>query len=459
MTISTRLWLSAAVSIVALFAFCATLILKLHATTGAVGITVVGAAFVSVVIIATTIVALRAFQSRLSRLQRAFEYTGQLEGTHGLIESDEPDFAKVADAFNDMAIRLSVEAVRRNEAEQTLMAKAQEIQAHSQRLNSVRRMADRLQSCTDESEFCAVISTFAPQLMHGRGGMLYLLSESHNLLQVGSTWNDPDTSAAEFTPAECWGLRRGQEHLSGEGQAEVTCAHVKQIEGKTHRCLPLIAQSETVGLLYLEGSAGEVIERRAGAEGVTYMLRETVALGLVNLRLREKLRTQSVRDPLTGLYNRRYLDESLELELARAKRSGDPITAIMVDIDHFKTFNDTFGHDAGDFVLKIVADILARSMRKGDVPGRFGGEEFLLLMPGTDKQHGAERAEKMRQVIAGLDVGYAGRKLGRITASFGVAAYPADAESGQSLLQAADNSLYAAKESGRDRVVASAING
>jgi len=220
--------------------------------------------------------------------------------------------------------------------------------------------------------------------------------------------------------------------------------------------MPLVAQSETVGLLYLEGSADEETQLHQGGEDVTHMLRETVSLGLVNLRLREKLRSQSVRDPLTGLYNRRYLDESLELELARALRSETPIAAIMLDIDHFKKFNDTFGHDAGDVVLKEIADVLARSMRRGDIAGRFGGEEFLLLMPGADAERAIARAESMRRAIALLDVGYAGQKLGRITASFGVATFPRDAETAQSLVQAADKALYAAKDAGRDRVIAAA---
>ena len=439
-----------------MLAFCALVAVRLHLSGDDLTILYAGTAAVGILLVAAALFSVHAFQSRLTRLQRAFDYTGQLEGTHGLIETSEPDFGKVADAFNDMAVRLSTEAIRRAEAEETLKAKARELQHYSERLNTVRRMADRLQSCTDESEFSSVIKTFAPELMHGRPGMLYLLNEHHNLLHVGCTWNDPEASLQEFTPQDCWGLRRGQEHLSGDGHVEVNCGHIIEIEGKTHRCLPLIAQSETVGMLYLEGISGELLERRAGAEGVTYMLRETIALGLVNLRLREKLRNQSVRDPLTGLFNRRYLDESLDLELERAKRAENPVATIMVDVDHFKKFNDTFGHDAGDYVLKIVADLLARSMRKGDVAGRYGGEEFLLLMPGTDLEPAAARAEMLRSAIAALDVSYAGRKLGKITASFGVSAFPNDGDSGATIVQAADKSLYAAKSGGRDRVVTTA---
>lgn len=427
-------------------------------------LTILGSTFVGLVLVVATALSLRAYNSRIARLQRALNETGRTgTGEQTLIETDEADFAGVAASFNDMAIRLSSEEVRRNEAERnlnslndTLRQKASELESYSLTVNIVRRMADRLPSCTDESELSTVISSFAPQLSRGRAGSLYLLNHSRNLLHVGSSWHGPVFSLDEFTPEECWGLRRGQDHISGEGQVEIACPHITQIEGRTHWCMPLVAQSETVGLLYLEGSIHEMTQQHHGGEDVTHMLRETVALGLVNLRLREKLRSQSVRDPLTGLYNRRYLDESLELELARALRSETPVAAIMLDIDHFKKFNDTYSHEAGDVVLKEVADVLARSMRRGDIAGRFGGEEFLLLMPGADAERAIARAENMRKAIGSLDVSYAGQKLGRVTASFGVATFPHDGETGQSLVHAADVALYAAKNSGRDRVMAAA---
>lgn len=421
-----------------------------------------GAAFVAFVVLTATAVSLRAFGLRLTRLQRALNDTGRIGGEHELIDTDEADFAGVASAFNDMAIRLSSEEVRRDEAErnmqvlnESLSAKASEMEAYSNTVNIVRRMSDRLPSCTDEEEFSAVIRSFAPDLTSGRSGVLYLLNNSRNLLHAGASWKNPTSSLDEFTPEECWGLRRGQEHVSGLGQVEVTCPHIVQ-DGKTHWCMPLIAQSETVGLLYLEGVPDESAESKAQDERFTYMLRETVALGLVNLRLREKLRSQSVRDPLTGLFNRRYLDESLEVEFARSIRSEQPIAVIMMDIDHFKVFNDTFGHDAGDVVLKEVASVLARSTRKGDIAGRFGGEEFLLLMPGADAQRAITRAETMRSAIGSLDLRFGGQTLGKVTASFGVAVFPMDGDTRESLLHAADRALYAAKAAGRDRVMAAA---
>jgi len=469
-TISTRLWLSAAASLVALAIFCTALIGELNATTQAsdlertrellVLIVISGAAFVGAIIVTATALSLRAFGARLTRLERALNETGRIGGGHQLIDTDEADFSGVASAFNDMAIRLSSEEVRRDEAErnmqvlnESLSAKASELETYSHTVNIVRRMSDRLPSCSDEEQFSAVIRSFAPELTPGRAGVLYLLNQSRNLLRAGSAWNNPTSSLDEFTPEECWGLRRGQEHVSGVGQVEVTCPHIVQ-NGKTHWCMPLIAQSETVGLLYLEGAPKESAGDKFQGEDVTYMLRETIALGLVNLRLREKLRSQSVRDPLTGLFNRRYLDESLEVEFARSMRSEVPIAVIMMDIDHFKVFNDTFGHDAGDLVLKEVAAVLSRSTRKGDIAGRFGGEEFLLIMPGADAKRAVARAETMRRAISSLDLRFSGQTLGHVTASFGVAIYPTDGDTSESLLHAADQALYAAKTAGRDRVIA-----
>jgi diguanylate cyclase (GGDEF)-like protein len=421
-----------------------------------------GAAFVAFIVVMATALSLRAFSARLTRLQRALNETGRIGGGQQLIDTDEADFAGVASAFNDMAIRLSSEEVRRDEAErnmqvlnESLTAKASELESYSSTVNIVRRMSDRLPSCTDEEEFSAVIRSFAPELTSGRAGTLYLLNNSRNLLHAGGSWKNPTSSLDEFTPEECWGLRRGQEHVSGLDQVEVTCPHIVQ-NGKTHWCMPLIAQSETVGLLYLEGSAEQTAAAKSQDEDVTYMLRETVALGLVNLRLREKLRSQSVRDPLTALFNRRYLDESLEIEFARSVRSEQPIAAIMMDIDHFKVFNDTFGHDAGDVVLKEIAGVLGRSTRKGDIAGRFGGEEFLLLLPGADEQRAITRAETMRRAIAALDLRFGDQTLGKVTASFGVAVFPMDGDTRESLLHAADQALYAAKAAGRDRVMAPA---
>ncbi|HTX02492.1 MAG TPA: diguanylate cyclase [Candidatus Acidoferrales bacterium] len=423
--------------------------------TGMIEIALFGTPLVALTVIISTALALRAFGAQRARLQHALEEMGSDADVIDLTSLSASDFADVASAFNDMAVRLSSEATRRDVAEarltdtnDELQRKARSLEVYSKTVNLVRRMADRLPACADEEEFSSVIQSFAPQLTHGRRGALYLMANSRNLLHVGASWNGPFTSREEFTPDDCWALRRGQEHISGAGHVEVLCAHILGDSESTHWCVPLVAQSETVGLLYLEG-VEDVDET-----DTVHVLSETIALALVNLRLREKLRSQSVRDPLTALYNRRYLDETLDLELARAARSKVPIAVIMLDIDHFKKFNDTFGHEAGDQVLKGVAEVLATSMRRGDVAGRFGGEEFLLIMPGADLERAMSRSDTMRETIASIELAQAGQKLGRVTASFGVAIFPDDGETAHSLVQTADKALYAAKAAGRNRVLA-----
>jgi diguanylate cyclase (GGDEF)-like protein len=191
----------------------------------------------------------------------------------------------------------------------------------------------------------------------------------------------------------------------------------------------------------------EAFVRQAGAVG------ERISLALANLRLREVLRSQSIRDPLTGLFNRRYMEEALARDLRRAARNEESVVVLMFDIDHFKQFNDTFGHQAGDSILRSVGDLLSRQTRGQDVACRYGGEEFVVVLAGASRDDGWRIADVLRQELKQLTVEYAGQVLGRIGASVGVSAFPGHGTSVEELLRAADQALYRAKAEGRDRVV------
>jgi diguanylate cyclase (GGDEF)-like protein len=177
---------------------------------------------------------------------------------------------------------------------------------------------------------------------------------------------------------------------------------------------------------------------------------EHIALALANLNLRETLRHQAVRDPLTGLFNRRYLEETLERELRRAERRSLPLAVIMLDIDHFKRFNDTFGHDAGDALLPEVGSYLRTHVRPEDIACRYGGEEFTLILPDAPLEPTLRRVDELRQGIARLGIAHRGQPLGTVTISMGVAVFPAHGTSPDALLRVADRALYRAKEQGRD---------
>ena len=188
------------------------------------------------------------------------------------------------------------------------------------------------------------------------------------------------------------------------------------------------------------------------------VLAENIASALVNHRLQRSLREQTIRDPLTSLFNRRYMEEALTLEIARASRSGAPLSLVMCDVDHFKRFNDEFGHDAGDAVLQTVAAEMRSRFREGDVVCRFGGEEFTVIAPGTTAEALMKRVEMVREAIAGLNVRQNGRLLGPVSMSFGIATWTdAMARDGSTLVQAADMALYRSKRGGRNRASISSL--
>ena len=168
--------------------------------------------------------------------------------------------------------------------------------------------------------------------------------------------------------------------------------------------------------------------------------------------LQSKLREQAIRDPLTNLFNRRYLEETLDRELSRAARENYPVCVIMIDLDHFKRINDTHGHEAGDLVLKAIADVLSECSRRGDFACRYGGEEFVITMPNITLETAYERAEGLRQSLNGLSVPYEYYNLS-VTISMGIACFPENGQMRETILRAADQALYAAKEAGRDHIL------
>jgi diguanylate cyclase (GGDEF)-like protein len=239
------------------------------------------------------------------------------------------------------------------------------------------------------------------------------------------------------------------------------CAHTAPAHGestKPYLCVPLVVQSELIGLLWIAFPPGAPLSGEHGPKDdnkrqLALALAEQIALALSNIRLRENLRQQTIRDPLTGLYNRRFLEESLNREMARCKRTGTVFGVLMIDVDHFKRFNDTYGHDAGDSILRTVGRVLQESSREGDIACRFGGEEFVIVLPDTDREGAASRAGRILAVVRDLHVTHNGKTLGSITASIGLAMHPQNGETVRALIQAADKGLYAAKGAGRDQVV------
>lgn len=321
--------------------------------------------------------------------------------------------------------------------------------------SALAELGELLQSCTSIGEATRVFARMAGKILPEQAGVLYLVSPSRDEVNAVSSWGQGDDySLNEFAPDACWALRLGRLHRNVEGET-ICCEHLR-VTKPDSICLPLHAFGETIGMLMV------VTANHHSSEYQHLEFLETVAeqlgLALANLRLRETLRNQSIRDALTGLYNRRYLDESFRRELHRASRHHAPLSILTFDIDHFKRFNDMHGHDGGDAVLRAVGHCLQELFRAEDGAFRTGGEEFTALLADTSLEDAVARAEGLRENISQLEVHHENVILPPVSISVGVATYPEHGHTIDQLMKAADRALYRAKEGGRNRVVAASVD-
>ena len=321
--------------------------------------------------------------------------------------------------------------------------------ARSQRLAVASQMLQTMDSLTRAEELRDVLPAYLPKLLPDSNGAVYLYRHSRDFLQRVATWGGAEHQPELVSPDECWGLRFGHAHATRAGDG-MHCAHLGETPpGRTDLCVPLISQGEVLGLLVTSIPAGPLAALDLAAANT---ISEQLALGASNINLREVLRRQSTVDELTGLYNRRYLSETLRRELFRAERKRAALAIVMIDLDHFKRMNDTYGHDAGDAVLRAVGQCLRDGVRRSDIPCRYGGEELVLILPECDTSAAVRCAEGIRSAIAALELRSGDTLLPQVTASFGIAMWPANGEDAATLLQAADSALYKAKDGGRNRV-------
>ena len=316
-----------------------------------------------------------------------------------------------------------------------------------------------LQTCDSVDEAHAVISRQGRRLFPQHAGAVYLISPSRTDLDVAASWGESGepiasvAAAAPFRPEDCWALRIGREHVFTDPVNDLRCRHLAgndPVAPMVALCVPLVALGETLGVLHLrEPAPGPQLRNR---RQLAATVAEQLAMAIANLNLRETLRHQSIRDSLTGLYNRRYFQESLEREIRRVKRKGSSLGVMMLDLDRFKLFNDNFGHEAGDLLLRALADLLHRKVRGEDVPCRYGGEEFALILPEASLEATLTRAEELRQAVKELAPVFHDGVLGGVTVSVGVAVYPDHGPSGDDVVRAADTALYHSKACGRDRI-------
>ena len=361
--------------------------------------------------------------------------------------------------YEDISQQIRANEAQRQHAE-SLDRLVRELELRTKQMTSLNEMGSLLECSGTVKEACAIVSNSVQKLFpDAPSGALYLFKSSRDLIEAAVRWGKKDAIAPTFPPDACWALRRGQPHWTGRSGNAIACQHLTQSLNTECLCVPMVAQGNTVGVLHIEFRSGADSRYDSGAESfrdsqqrLAISAASQIALSLASLQLRETLREQAIRDPLTRLFNRRFLEESLDRELQLATRKKQSIAVLFVDLDHFKRFNDTFGHEAGDMVLQSLADLFRNFFRATDICCRYGGEEFAIILPESSSQDAAIRADALRSEVKRLRLQYKKQTLGQLTLSVGVAAFPEHVSTSLDLLKIADQCLYESKARGRDVV-------
>lgn len=350
-------------------------------------------------------------------------------------------------------LAMLVLAIFTNRHIQTRILAEQNTQEHriaerTREIELLQRLANMLAACSNVNEAQQVVEDVIPRILGQLNGAVSMIRSSRNQLEVKLDWGGVWPGAHSYAPGECWALRKGKSHLSNDKYTTLPCLHMSDVGLEQTLCIPLVAHGNAIGVMHLylagESTSSEWMQ-------LAYTVAEHLGLALANLNLQEELREQAIRDPLTGLHNRRYLDETIAHALMSAHRHKRPLSILMLDMDHFKRFNDNFGHDAGDYVLKSLGSLLTKGVRGEDVVCRIGGEELAVLLPDTDVDAAGLVAEKLCTLVREMHLDFNGQSLGQLTLSVGYSTYPNDSSNSEELMKLADTALYKAKNNGRDQ--------
>jgi diguanylate cyclase (GGDEF)-like protein/PAS domain S-box-containing protein len=362
------------------------------------------------------------------------------------------------------SIRLDITARKRAEAElqeanEKLARWVNELERHNREITLLNELGTHLHTCLTTEEAYTAVADYPQMLFPAESGALYVLSPSRTSVEAVAVWGEFLTGEQVFAPDECWALRRGKMHLVEDPRTGQVCPHLGDTLSTSYLCVPMTAQGEAIGILHLQRRPSGTGPLDAPRESLTeskqhlaQAVAELIALALANLKLRETLRIESSRDPLTGLFNRRYLEETLERELRRATRKQRPLGVILLDLDDFNGFNDAHGHDAGDALLHEAGGFLQKHIRGEDVVGRYSGEEFVLLMPEASLEVTRQRADKIREEFQQLTVEHRGELLKGGALSAGVVVSPEHVATVEAIMQAAAEDLARVRAEARERI-------
>lgn len=336
------------------------------------------------------------------------------------------------------------DVTNRKQAEQTLQERTKE-------LVLLNKLNSAMQRCQTMQETFPLIVNTCQELIPCSSGTLSIMDDEGNEFQEVAFWGQPSDTIRRFGPDDFWVFDHDHTKAIPHPAAEALSTYIGYSSDQQSLCLPIRDANDILAILSIDIAACSERSSDAVRFALAGMV-EQYALSLVNIKLRERLRQESILDPLTNLYNRRHMEISLSREVRRAQRHNTPVGVMMLDVDHFKLLNDTYSHEAGDIVLKELGSLILRHIRAEDIACRYGGEEFLLILPEASLSDIRQRAEELRIIIKQMHIRYREHLL-NFTISIGIAGLPEHGFRESDILHAADLALYQAKSQGRDRVV------
>jgi diguanylate cyclase (GGDEF)-like protein len=344
-----------------------------------------------------------------------------------------------------MTTVLSAKSSEAAAKQQAMFEKARMARSQTEELFA---MTDMLQAAEGHDDAGSVLMATAQRLLPDFGGALYVFNNSRDRLDLAKSWNMLDGFSPPDTllPGNCWALKRGKPHINDPATGTLCCMH--HLGSAATVEVPMMARGSVYGLVVLAIETDDAYGALMDVRRLARALADSMSLAISNIALREKLRTQSLRDPLTGLYNRRYMEDALERYVSLAERTGSPTSVLMIDLDDFKRLNDQHGHAKGDAVLCDVAAQIVGGLRPSDVVSRYGGEELMVILPGCNLEGAQLKAESLRAHIEGLSEAHGAP----VSASFGVASVPETSTSPADVVPMADAALYSAKQAGKNCV-------
>ncbi len=327
------------------------------------------------------------------------------------------------------------------------------LKEYLRQLELFSQMGESLEKCRSNQEIGVTCRKYLPYIFREFSGGITLISEPSDQMQYFESWSDYTTvdRFQDFPKSDCYASKAKSFHISDKVSR---CKHC-QDSTACYVCVPLQTPLEFFGVLHLKSSSRSQHKNHqeiSNQKDLITRVAANISFALSTIQYEKLLETEATEDTLTGLYNRRYLDKYFNIELARYERKPIPISVIMIDIDHFKNYNDQYGHETGDQVLHSLGLILKKSVRGSDFACRYGGEEFILILPETDLDAAFKRAEKIRKEVKNFSLVKNAKTIKNMTVSMGVASYPEHGDTESHVIAAADKALYRAKIEGRDRI-------